>query len=88
MRSSLRSRGAPLPQPRTPERKSDPSTPQPWRVEGRPEKKDDKPPMVPRSRRIWTFIIVALALNLILSAVLSRPEERMSVPYTFFRTQV
>jgi cell division protease FtsH len=57
-------------------------------VEGRPDKKADKPPMVPRSRRIWTFILVALAINLVLSAVLSRPEERMDVPYTFFRTQV
>ena len=57
-------------------------------MEGRPDKKPDKPPMVPRSRRIWTFILVALAINLILSAVLSRPEERMTVPYTFFRSQV
>jgi cell division protease FtsH len=57
-------------------------------VEGRPDKKDQKPPMVPRSRKIWTFILVVLAVNLILSAVLSRPEERMDVPYTFFRSQV
>ena len=77
-----------MPQPRTPERKSDPDTPQPWRVEGRPDKKAAKPPMVPRSRRIWTFIVVALAINLILSALLSRPEERMNVPYTFFRAQI
>ena len=77
-----------MPQPRTPERKSDPSTPQPWRVEGGPDKKADKPPMMPRSRRIWTFIVVALAINLILSALLSQPEERMNVPYTFFRAQI
>ena len=77
-----------MPQPRAPERKSDPNAPEPWRVEGRPEKKPEKPPMVPRSRRIWTFILVALAINLVLSALLSRPEERMTVPYTFFRTQV
>ena len=44
--------------------------------------------MVPRSRRIWTFIAIALVLNLALSAILSRPEERMNVPYTFFRAQI
>ena len=77
-----------MPQPRTPERKSDPANPQPWRVEGRPEKGSGKPPMVPRSRRIWTFIAIALIVNLALSAVLSRPESRMTVPYTFVRTQV
>ena len=44
--------------------------------------------MVPRSRRIWTFIALALVVNLALSALLSRPEERMNVPYTFFRAQI
>ena len=44
--------------------------------------------MVPRSRRIWAFIAIALVVNLALSAILSRPAERMSVPYTFFRQQV
>src|SRR5215212_5113873 len=77
-----------VPQPRTPERKSDPANPQPWRVEGKPDQKSQKPPMVPRSRRIWAFIAVALVLNLALSALLSRPAERMSVPYTLFRSQV
>ncbi len=77
-----------MPQPRTPERKSDPANPQPWRVEGQPEKTRGKPPMVPRSRKIWTFIAIALIVNLALSALLSRPESRMTVPYTFFRTQV
>jgi cell division protease FtsH len=78
-----------VPQPRTPDRKSDPANPQPWRVEGHPpDKKPGKQPMVPRSRRIWAFIAIALVLNLALSAILSRPEERMSVPYTFFRSQI
>ena len=77
-----------MPQPRTPERRSDPDKPQPWRVEGKPDSGDAKPPMVPRGRRIWTFFLVLLLVNILLSAVLSRPEERMSVPYTFFRAQI
>ena len=77
-----------MPQPRTPERKSDPAAAQPWRVEGKSRQKPSKPPMVPRSRRLWIIVLVALVVNLALSAVLSRPEERMNVPYTFFRQQI
>jgi cell division protease FtsH len=44
--------------------------------------------MVPRSRRLWVFILALLVVNVTLSALLSRPAERMNVPYTFFRTQV
>src|SRR5688500_4389862 len=44
--------------------------------------------MMPRGRRIWTFFLVLLLVNILLSAVLSRPEERMNVPYTFFRSQI
>ncbi len=77
-----------MPQPRTPERKSDPANPQPWRVEGKTDKPDAKPPLVPRGRRIWVFFLTLLLVNIVLSAVLSRPEERMSVPYTFFRSQI
>jgi cell division protease FtsH len=78
-----------VPQPRTPERKTDPANQRPWRVEGDPDKRDGaKPPMFPRGRRIWAFILVLLVVNLTLSAVLSRPAARVSVPYTFFRQQV
>jgi cell division protease FtsH len=44
--------------------------------------------MMPRGRRIWTFFLVLLVVNIALSALLSRPEERMNVPYTFFRAQI
>ncbi|MEA2444844.1 MAG: cell division protease FtsH [Thermoleophilales bacterium] len=78
-----------MPQPRTPERKSDPAKREPWRIEGdRDKSRGTKPPMLPRGRRLWTFILVLLVVNLTLSAVLGRPASRMSVPYTFFRTQV
>jgi cell division protease FtsH len=45
---------------------------------------DQKPPMIPRSRGFVTFLIVALALNLILSFATGGPASRTRVPYQPF----
>ena len=61
----------------------------PWRVEGA-RRDGGEGPQRPRlsGPRFGCMLLVLLALNWILSALLVRPPERTEVPYTFFRTQV
>jgi cell division protease FtsH len=48
-----------------------------------------KPPMMPRGRLFIWFVLALLALNLVISFVTGRPEERERVPYQpFFVDQV
>ncbi len=69
----------------------------PWRVEGSrdPEAGDGGPPEgrragPPSGRRFWiTLILVMLGANIVLAQfVPSSEDERVDVPYTFFREQV
>ena len=64
-----------------------------WRVQPAPDGRGappkPKPPMFPRSRRIWMIVLGLLALNFALSFFTSRPAERTQVPYSpFFLEQV
>jgi cell division protease FtsH len=88
-----------VPQPRLPERGSQPKNeqPTPWRVEG---ERKDKParPGGPKSpapqksmfsrRRFWLLLGLLLIVNFTISSLLSRPESRINVPYTFFRAEI
>jgi cell division protease FtsH len=73
-----------------------PETPQQqpgWRVQpapdGRGTPKQEKPPMIPRSRAFIAFLLGLLAVNLLLSFLTSGPAERPRVPYQpFFVNQV
>ena len=69
----------------------------PWRVEGGRE--PDEPPkrpgkrgmgrLPPVSRKVWTFLIGLLVLNIVLGQLIpSSQDKRLDVPYTFFRAQV
>ncbi|MDP2710755.1 MAG: ATP-dependent zinc metalloprotease FtsH [Solirubrobacteraceae bacterium] len=70
----------------------------PWRVEGgRDEPGDSSPPATrrnglprpPGSTRFWRFLLVLLVLNIVLAQLIpSSEDERLDVPYTFFREQV
>jgi cell division protease FtsH len=72
----------------------------PWRVEGEREggssTDPDKPSRngggmsrVPGSRRFWRFLLVLLILNIIFAQLIpSSEDQRLDVPYTFFREQV
>jgi cell division protease FtsH len=44
--------------------------------------------MFPRGRSFWMVLILLLVLNVTISAILSRPADRLDVPYTVFRQQV
>jgi cell division protease FtsH len=64
-----------------------------WRVDPAPDGRGapdrPKPPMVPRGKRFVWFVVVLLAVNLLLSFMTGRPEERERVPYQpFFVDQV
>ena len=72
----------------------------PWRVEGErengPGADPDKPgrsgggmSRVPGSRRFWRFLLVLLVLNIAFAQLIpSSEDQRLDVPYTFFREQV
>ena len=81
------------PPPRT--RQDEPAERQPWRVEGQREEPERPPapqsrvPRPPGSKRFWWFLLALLALNIVLGQLIpSSADQRMSVPYTFFRDQV
>ncbi len=65
----------------------------PWRVEGAPERPDQgsasrtsvRPP---GGRWFWLVLIGLLALNWYLGARVAPKNDRVEVPYTFFRSQV
>jgi cell division protease FtsH len=64
-----------------------------WRVDPAPDGRGapakSKPPMIPRGRLFIWFALALLALNLGLSFMTGRPEERERVPYQpFFVDQV
>jgi cell division protease FtsH len=64
-----------------------------WRVDpatdGRGAPPDPKPPMIPRSRRFFAFLLGLLVLNLLLSFLTGGAEKREQVPYQpFFVEQV
>jgi cell division protease FtsH len=60
----------------------------PWRVEGerKAEARLSRPPW--RSRSFWILLIVLLVVNYVVGAVTAPGTGRVSVPYSFFRTQV
>jgi cell division protease FtsH len=65
--------------------------PPPWRFEG--GRAGDPPPARSekgwlRSRRFWFVVLALLACNWFLASRINRGEERVIVPYTFFREQV
>jgi cell division protease FtsH len=78
----------------------EPAERRPWRVEGEREGGSgadrDKParggggmPRVPGSRRFWRFLLVLLILNIVFAQLIpSSEDQRLDVPYTFFRQQV
>jgi cell division protease FtsH len=82
--------------PDSPADSKPPDTPQQqpgWRVQpapdGRGTPKQEKPPMIPRSRAFIAFLLGLLAVNLLLSFLTSGPAERPRVPYQpFFVNQV
>ena len=56
---------------------------------GKEPQKRDKQPMIPRSRRFLTILVVLLAANMLVSFLTRGPEERERVPYQpFFVDQV
>jgi hypothetical protein len=85
-------------EPKTRTRPKESDERRPWRVEGErqdPAKRDGPPgrgsrlPRPPGSRRFWQFLLVLLVLNIILGQLIPTDEdERLDVPYTFFRAQV
>jgi cell division protease FtsH len=86
-----------VPQPRLPERGQPPKDEQqhPWRVEGHRGEEPQKGPgggkpasIFPSGRRFWLILLALLAVNIAVSAVLSRPAQRLDVPYTFFRAEI
>jgi cell division protease FtsH len=77
-----------------------PAERRPWRVEGereggsgsggdKPERGNGGMPRVPGSRRFWRFLLVLLILNIVFAQLIpSSEDQRLDVPYTFFRQQV
>ena len=67
-----------------------PDEPTPWKVEGEPEDESRSPrrKLLPTGRRFWTLVGVLLIVNLSLAIALVQPPERMTIPYTEFRTLV
>jgi cell division protease FtsH len=68
-------------------------TPSGWRVDPAPDGRGSpappKPPMIPRGRLFIWLALALLALNLAISFMTGRPEERKRVPYQpFFVDQV
>src|SRR3954447_13153944 len=69
---------------------------QPWKVEGQRPDADPPPsrphrrlPRMPGGRRFLWFIGGLLLLNIVLGQLIpSKADERIDVPYTFFREQV
>src|SRR5215210_692158 len=59
-----------------------------WRVDpapdGRGSPPDSKPPLFPRSRRFFAFLLGLLVLNLVLSFATGGPRVRTQVPYQPF----
>jgi cell division protease FtsH len=68
----------------------------PWRVEGdRKPGKDPGPksgrrmPRMPGGRRVWYFLAAFLVLNIVIGQLIpSSREQRLDIPYTYFRDQV
>jgi cell division protease FtsH len=73
---------------RTPGASSRPPAETPWRVEGAREAPEAPPPFPPRRPRFWLLVAVLLVVNWIISTQLSRPPERVRIPYTVFLNQV
>jgi cell division protease FtsH len=75
--------------PRTPQPEGEQS---PWRVEGGPPPDEAGERLrqfrPPGGRRFWWILLALLVINFYASSQLSGPEERASVPYTYFREQV
>jgi cell division protease FtsH len=70
-----------------------PKTESGWRVDPAPDGRGTpapaKRPMIPWGRRFIWFVLALLALNLVLSFMTGRPEDRKRVPYQpFFVEQV
>jgi cell division protease FtsH len=63
------------------------NTPQ-WRVspapDGRGAKTDDKPPLIPRNRRLWVVFGALLLLNLVFAFATGDAASRQRVPYQPF----
>lgn len=76
-RSPARRRGRP-----------EPDRPPPWRTEGAPSGRGDRPPQRPRTGGFLWWVAAALAVNWVLMSLLVRPEPRTDVSYTFFVEQV
>jgi cell division protease FtsH len=79
----------------SPAESSSPPKPHPkgWRVDpaadGRGAPPESKPPMIPRSRAFFAFLIGLLVVNLVISFVTGGPPGRERVPYQpFFVDQV
>ena len=66
------------------------------RARGRPSPTATSPtrgtggmPRLPGSRRFWRFLLVLLILNIVFAQLIpSSEDQRLDVPYTFFRQQV
>ncbi len=74
-------------------RPKEPAPTPPWRVEGGPPKAPDPPEGLQRMRppggRVALLVILGLfVLNWVVGTQLSKPKERLSVPYSTFRRQV
>lgn len=65
-----------------------------WRVEGAPEREPGKPApgpwwkRLPGGRLFWLLVLIALALNWIITNSLIGPEPRIRLPYTAFVQQL
>jgi cell division protease FtsH len=82
-------------EPQKRNRPDDASDRTPWRVEGERErdKGGQEParrfPRPPGGRRFWWFVVALLVINVALGQLLpSSRDQRLDVPYTFFRDQV
>ena len=84
---------------KAPPRERPPHTGKGWHVEGRPPGGEaDQASGQPESQRppgwqrwvgsIWLILLLALVLNWVIVAVVSRPNPSLSVSYTFFQHQV
>jgi len=63
-----------------------------WRVEGAPEEDKDAGPgwrqQIPSGRRFWIALLIAFAINWLISMWLLSPEAPIQVPYTTFLEQL
>ena len=69
-------------------RRADQVTPPPWRVEGVPDKEQDKGGGRTNWSRFWLVLAALLLVNWALSSVLFGAAARTAVSYTFFLSQV